>query len=65
MSATEKPEDIIIAEIRRLGVADGVVEVILLEPECELLWKNLEQPVTFAELLRQVNEIPDWNGSVS
>ena len=52
---SRRPEDIL-AEIRRL-VADGVVEVMLLGQNVNSYGKNLEEPMTFAELLRKVNEI--------
>lgn len=52
---SRKPEDII-AEIKRL-VADGVVEIMLLGQNVNSYGKNLEDPITFAELLRQINEI--------
>ncbi len=52
---SRKPEDIL-AEIRRL-VADGVVEVMLLGQNVNSYGKTLQNPMTFAELLREVDKI--------
>ena len=52
---SRNPQDIL-REIERLA-ADGVVEVMLLGQNVNSYGKNLEQPVTFAELLSEVVKI--------
>lgn len=52
---SREPEEIL-REIRQL-VADGVVEVMLLGQNVNSYGKNLSDPITFAELLRRVEQI--------
>lgn len=52
---SRKPEDIL-QEIRQL-VADGVKEVMLLGQNVNSYGKKLEEPITFAQLLTQVEQI--------
>ena len=52
---SRKPEDII-KEVKQV-VSEGVKEVMLLGQNVNSYGKTLENPVTFANLLRQVNEI--------
>ncbi len=52
---SRRPEDIV-AEIKDL-VADGVVEIMLLGQNVNSYGKNLENPMTFAELLQEIEKI--------
>ena len=52
---SRKPEDIL-SEIERLA-ADGVVEIMLLGQNVNSYGKTLEHPVTFAELLGEVEKV--------
>lgn len=52
---SRRPEDII-AEIKDLA-AHGVVEIMLLGQNVNSYGKNLEEPITFAELLRRCEEV--------
>lgn len=52
---SRNPKDIV-REIERL-VADGVVEIMLLGQNVNSYGKNLEDPMTFAELLKEIEKI--------
>ncbi len=52
---SRNPEEII-KEVERLA-ADGVVEIMLLGQNVNSYGKNLEHPITFAKLLRRVEQV--------
>lgn len=52
---SRKPEEIL-AEIEKLA-ADGVVEIMLLGQNVNSYGKNLETPITFAQLLQEIEKI--------
>ena len=52
---SRKPQDIV-AEVEKLA-KEGVVEIMLLGHNVNSYGKNLEEPVTFAELLRMVEQV--------
>ncbi|MDD7114086.1 MAG: tRNA (N6-isopentenyl adenosine(37)-C2)-methylthiotransferase MiaB [Lachnospiraceae bacterium] len=52
---SRKPQDIV-AEVEKLA-SEGVVEIMLLGQNVNSYGKNLEEPVTFAELLRMVEKV--------
>ena len=52
---SRKPEDIV-AEVKKLA-SEGVVEVMLLGQNVNSYGKNLEEPLSFAELLQKIEQI--------
>ncbi len=52
---SRKPQDII-NEVKQLS-ADGVVEIMLLGQNVNSYGKNLDEPITFAQLLREIEKI--------
>lgn len=52
---SRRPEDII-AEVKKLA-AEGIVEIMLLGQNVNSYGKTLENPMTFAELLREVEKV--------
>ena len=52
---SRKPEDII-AEVKKLA-AEGIVEIMLLGQNVNSYGKTLEHPISFAELLKMVEEV--------
>ena len=59
---SRNPKDII-REVERL-VSDGVKEVMLLGQNVNSYGKTLEDPMTFAELLREIEKVDGWRDFV-
>ncbi len=57
---SRNPKDIL-REIEKL-VSEGVVEIMLLGQNVNSYGKTLEEPMTFAQFLQEIEKLKDWNG---